>query len=396
MMSLNRYRLRHLAKNGNRSAQKAENLLANTDRLIGVILLGNNFVNIAASSIATVLALEYFGESGIAVATGLMTLVVLIFAEVAPKTLAANYPEQIALPMSWVLEPLLKLLYPIVYLVNLITNGFWRIFGIKKKGSKLTHLNAEELKTLVDETGDGIGHQYKEMLSGVLDLDKATVAEVMVPRSEILGIDVESGMEAVMQIIQTTAYTRIPVYQGNLNQILGILHLRHIIPLLRQPSFTLEDLLAICTEPYYVPENTSLKIQLHQFQNRGERLAMVVDEYGDIQGLLTLDDLLEEIIGDFTSTEDDDYVGIETLEQDIYRIDASESIRDINKALGISLPIDTAKTLNGLILAALEHVPEVGEWFNLDRYSFQILETTETSVEVVKLHILPSEEDSDT
>jgi Mg2+/Co2+ transporter CorB len=293
MMSLNRYRLRHLAKEGHRGAVRASDLLQRPDRLLGIILFGNNVVNFFAGTVATLIALRQFGELGVAIAPFVLTFVFLIFAEIAPKTIAAYAPERIAYPSSWILSPLLRLLYPVVWLLNTFANGVARPFmrgdGSAAAGEKLT---PEELRTLVDE-GAHLPIKRQDMLLSILDLEKVTVDDIMVPRSEIVGIDLEDDMEDIVTQLCNSSHTRLPVYKGSINDVVGILHLRNAARFLRQPELTKAALLQETREPYFVPENTPLHIQLLNFQKEQRRIALIVDEYGDVQGIATLEDILE-------------------------------------------------------------------------------------------------------
>ena len=300
MMALNRYRLRHLAKKGHRGAQRAAQLLERPDRLLGVILIGNNFVNFSAASIATLLAIEILGESGVAWAPVICTFVFLIFAEVAPKTIAAAFPERVALPSSHLLRVLLFLFYPLVWLVSALSNGLLRVFGINHLASQNDHLSREELRTLVFD-GAKIASQSQNMMLGVLDLDEVSVDDIMVPKSEIIGIDLDDDLDTIIQQLRNAQHTRLPVFHESIENIVGILHVRSAIRFLSSETLTKAALMQEIDDAYFVPENTSLQTQIRHFQKRKERIGMVVDEYGDIQGIVTLEDILEEIVGEFTT-----------------------------------------------------------------------------------------------
>ena len=301
MMSLNRYRLKHMAKTGHKGAKRAQGLLQRTDQLIGVILIGNNFVNIFASSIATVIAIRVWGDAGIAIATILLTIVILIFAEVTPKTLAALFPEKIAFPASYILGPLLKILYPIVWAVNLFTGGILKLLGVSAADAANDHLSREELRTLVNEAGALIPAKHKDMLVSILDLEKVTVNDIMVPRNEVVGIDLEDDTDTILRQLRSSQHTRLPVFKGDINNIQGILHLRSASKLLQQEEINKAMIMQLCQEPYFIPESTPLNTQLINFQKGRRRFGVVVDEYGDVLGLATLEDILEEIVGDFTT-----------------------------------------------------------------------------------------------
>ncbi|MDX1819024.1 MAG: HlyC/CorC family transporter, partial [Marinobacter sp.] len=340
MMSLNRYRLKHMAKTGHKGARRAQGLLQRTDQLIGVILIGNNFVNILASSIATVIAIRIWGDAGIAIATLLLTIVILIFAEVTPKTLAALFPEKIAFPASHILGPLLKILYPIVWSVNLFTGAILKLLRISPEDAASDHLSREELRTLVNEAGALIPAKHKDMLVSILDLENVTVNDIMVPRNEIVGIDLEDDTDTILRQLKSSQHTRLPVYKGDINNIQGILHLRSATKLLQQEEINKAMIMQLCQEPYFIPESTPLNTQLINFQKGKRRFGIVVDEYGDVLGLATLEDILEEIVGEFTT----DYAATspDIIPQDdgTFIIDGTAAVRTINKTLGWKLPTD--------------------------------------------------------
>ncbi len=357
LMAINRYRLKHLANGGHRGAKLAQNLLTRPDRLIGLILLGNNMVNILAASIATVIAIRLFGDSGIWISTMVMTVVVLIFAEVAPKTVAALYPEKIAFPASYVLVILLKLLNPVVWLVNSFANLLLKPFGVKNDVVALERLNREELRTLVTEGGQ-ISNDHQRMLVNILDLEQASVEDVMVPRGEITGIDLNDDWVDILNQLTQTVYTRLPVYRENIDNVVGLLHMRTIISKLSMGGLNFEDLQDSVRRPYFVPEGTSLTRQLLEFQSKERRMGLVVDEYGDIQGLVTLDDILEEIVGEFTPEGRGRARTMRRLDDGSYLIDGSTSVRTMNRRLNWDLPHDEAHTIGGLIIEELESIPE--------------------------------------
>lgn len=357
LMAINRYRLKHLANGGHRGARLAQKLLTRPDRLIGLILLGNNMVNILAASIATVIAMRLFGDSGIWISTLVMTVVVLIFAEVAPKTVAALHPEKIAFPASYVLVVLLKLLNPIVWLVNSFANLLLRPFGVKADVVALERLNREELRTLVTEGGH-ISDDHQRMLVNILDLEQASVEDVMVPRGEIIGVDLDDDWDEILSQLTQTVYTRLPVYRESIDNVVGLLHIRTIISKLAVGGLNFEDLQRSVRRPYFVPEGTSLTGQLLEFQNKEQRMALVVDEYGDIQGLVTLDDILEEIVGEFTPEDRGRSRTMRRLDDGNYLVDGSTSVRTLNRRLNWNLPFDEAHTLAGLLIEELEVIPE--------------------------------------
>jgi Mg2+/Co2+ transporter CorB len=357
LMAMNRYRLRHLANKGHRGARIAQRLLRKPDRLIGLILLGNNLVNILAASIATIIAIRLFGDNGIWVSTLVMTVVVLIFAEVAPKTVAALHPEKIAIPASYVLAVLLRLFSPIVWLVNGFANFLLKPFGIRTNVEMLERLNREELRTLVKEGGQ-ISDDHQRMLVNILDLEQAVVDDVMVPRGEIVGIDLNDEWDEILQQLTQTIYTRLPVFRESIDQVEGFLHIRTIISKLSHHSLTFKDLQKSVRKPYFIPEETSLTQQLLEFQKRERRLGLVVDEYGDIQGLLTIDDILEEIVGEYTTEGRDRSRLVRKLDDGNFLVDGSTALRVLNRRMGWNLPHAEAHTLSGLLIEELEAIPE--------------------------------------
>jgi len=385
MMSLNRYRLRHLVKQKHRGAMRASKLLDRPDRLIGVILIGNNFVNILASAIATMIALRLMGDAGVAVATAMLTLVILIFAEVTPKTVAAIKPEQVAFPASLILSPLLKLLYPFVWVVNTICNGLLRLLGFNAAAKANDHLSAEELRTIVHEAGALIPRRNQSMLLSILDLDTVTVEDIMIPRNEIVGIDIEDGIGTILSTISQSPHTRLPLYQEELNNVVGIVHVRQILPLLHTNNPSKEAFLALAKEPYFVPESTPLNTQLLNFQKRKQWVGLVVDEYGDIQGLTTLEDILEEIVGDMAEEQDHENEDIHPQEDGSFFIDGTTTVRDINKALKWTLPIDGPKTLNGLITERLEEIPQFNVCLRLGEYHLETVQIRDNFIKTVRL-----------
>ena len=396
MLSLNRYRLRHLINNHHKGAIRAGKLLARPDRLLGVILIGNNLVNIYATAIVTVIGARLYGDVGVAVATTLLTMVVLIFAEVTPKTVAAVYPEKIAFPATLVLKPMLWLLYPLVIIVNGFSNALVRAMGADPtKKSSGDHLHPDELRTVVDEAGDLIPDQHQGMLLNVLDLEKATVEDIMIPRNEIIGIDLERDMESILELIRTTDYTRLPVYEGDINNVVGVLHMRKATRFLRgaDHDITERDIREHMSAPYFVPESTPLHIQLMNFQKEKRRLAIVVDEYGEVQGAATLVDLLEEIVGEFsTDGADGEEQEVTLQENGWYLIDATASIRDINKQLSWDLPTSGPKTINGLAVEHIESIPDGLCSFNINNYCFELVRISETMIEAVRVKAISEQQ----
>jgi Mg2+/Co2+ transporter CorB len=387
MVSLNRHRLRHLARVGHRGARLAQRLLVRPDRLIGVILLGSNTINALFSALTTYTVLHYIGEneSSIAIAGGIIALVVLIFTDLAPKTLAAIHPERIAYPSAYILTPLLKIAYPFVWSVNLLANGLLRLVGVSPAARPAQGVSPEELRTIVMEAGVLIPETHQDMLLGILDLEKVTVDEVMVPRVKIEGIDLDAEWDDIMARISSNRHTRLPVYRGSLDNPLGILHLRRVLNLLHEGSLDKESLQQSLVEPYFIPQGTSLHQQLANFKNVGRRMGLVVDEYGDIQGLVTMDDILEEIVGDFgaqTFIRSDD---IHPQNDGSYLVRGTVHLRDLNRRLDWKLPTEPSHTLNGLILEYLEDIPEPGTSLMLNGYLVEIVRTRGTAVDIARI-----------
>jgi len=385
LMSLNRYRLKHLAENGNRGAILAQKLLDRPDRLLGLILLGNNFVNILASAIATVLALRLLGEAGIAIATGLLTFVVLIFAEVAPKTVAALYPERIAIPAAYVYTPLLKAIYPLVYAVNLFANAILKMVGIHPERVQRDGVSVEELRSVVMETSQLVPQKHQDMLLGILNLENATVDDIMVPRNEITALNLDESWEDIIDDLTTCQRTRLPIYKGDINNIIGVVHMRRVISLLTRNELTRENLEAQIREPYFIPEGTSLYQQLINFQKNKRRTALTVDEYGDLQGLVTLEDILEEVVGEFTTASPINNNNIIIQEDGSYLITGNTHIREINRSLNILLPTEGPKTLNGLILELLESIPTPGTSLLIAHHPIEVIKIQNNAVQMARL-----------
>ncbi len=385
LMALNRYRLRHLEQQGHPGAIRASQLLSRPDRLIGLILLGNNFVNIFASAIATVIGIKLYGENGIVIATVTLTLIILLFAEVTPKTLAALHPERIAFPASFALKPLLFLLYPLVWFTNAITNRVLALFGVSAEDSLSAAINSEELRMALKEAGSMIPKRHKRMLMSILDLEQVTVNDVMVPRNEIEGLDINAPLAEIIKQLSYCANTRLPVYDGNMDQLIGVIHVRKAMHLLAQNNFTLETLNGIIKQGYFVPEGTALNTQLIQFQRHNRRTGLVVDEYGDIVGLITLEDIFREIVGEFTANllgEDKD---IHPQQDGSYLINGSANIREINRHNHWALPMEGPKTINGLVLEYLESIPNPGVSLRINDYVIEVVQTSEHTIKTVRI-----------
>jgi Mg2+/Co2+ transporter CorB len=388
LVSLNRYRLRHLAKIKHRGAVRAEKLLQKPDRLIGLILLGNNFVNILASSIATVIGLRLYGNAGLAIATGLLTLVVLVFAEVSPKTLAILRPERIAFPASLILSPLLKLLYPLVWIINMIANGFLRVFGVRVDSETSQEVSSEELRMVLNEANAMIPIRHQKMLTNILDLEKVTVDDIMVPRNEISGIDIEKDIDEIFNQLSNSQHTRMPIYHGDVNNIIGFIHIKNALDLFKQKETSKEQIEQRIREAYFVPESTPLHTQLLNFQREKRRIGVVVDEYGDVMGLVTLEDILEEIVGEFTTDPSTLIREVHRQEDGTYLVDGTAYVRELNRIMHWELPTDGPKTLSGLITEHMESIPEPGTSLMLAGYPIEIVQTKDNIVKTA--HINPT------
>ena len=386
LISLNRYRLRSLMENNHKGAMRAHRLLERPDRLIGLILLGNNFVNILASSIATVLAIRLIGDNGITIAAGLLTLVILIFSEVAPKTLAVLNPERMAFPATYILAPLLKVIYPLVWLVNILANGVLRVIGIKPEYAEGQALTTEELRTVVNEAGALIPRRHQQMLTNLLDLEKVTVNDIMIPRNEIIGIDLEDKWDDIVQQLVTSQHTRLPLYRQDINNIVGLLHLRNTLEVVKNPDAGVDDLLPYVREAYFVPEGTTLNTQLLHFQRQKRRIGLVVDEYGEVQGLVTLEDILEEIVGEFTSDPSTSIKDVHPQDDGTFLVDGSANIRELNRTMKWDLPTEGPKTFNGLIIEMLETIPEPGTSVMIAGYPIEIVQTKDNTVKIARIN----------
>lgn len=387
LMTLNRYRLRHLAEKQHPGAMRAQKLLQRQDRLIGLILLGNNFVNVLASILMTLITLRIYNDTGLLFAAGLvLTIVILLFAEVTPKTLAALHPERVAFPAAFVYVPLLKLMWPVVWVVNGIANGLLKLLGVSPEHGSSNALTTEELRTVVTEAGALIPERHQSMLLNLMDLEKVTVEDIMVPRNEVTGIDIEADWEVSRKLLMESQYTRLPLYRETIDHVIGILHMRKVLPLLYRDQLDHETLQGIAREPYFIPENTSLNRQLLNFQREHRRIGFAVDEYGDIQGLVTLEDILEEIVGEFTSDPTAHIEDIHPQEDGTWLVDGSINIRSLNSALDMSLSIEGPKTLNGLITEYMETIPEPGTSLLLDNHPIDIVQIKDNTVKTVRIH----------
>jgi Mg2+/Co2+ transporter CorB len=387
LMSLNRYRLRHRASEGSRGARLAESLLARPDRLIGLILLLSTLVNVAAPILASYIALKLGGEFLVAFGAAALAFVLLIFCEVAPKTFGALHPERLALPAAYIYTPLLLLLYPFVWFTNLLANGVLRMFGVSRHVAA-NSLSSEELRTVVAEAGAMIPRRHQQMLVSILDLEHATVEDIMVPRNEIVGIDIDDDWDRILEQLRQSQHTRLPLYRGEIDHIIGVLHMKQVVHELARGHLHKEALTeaAQAREAYFVPSGTPLNTQLLNFQRNKRRLAFVVDEYGDIQGLVTIDDILEEIVGEFTTDP------ATMMHKDVHPeadgsfvANASATIRALNRSMRWNLPTDGPKTLNGLIVEFLETIPEPGTTLKMSDYMLEVLQTGDNAIKTVRI-----------
>ncbi|HSD43990.1 MAG TPA: HlyC/CorC family transporter [Burkholderiales bacterium] len=388
MMALNRYRLRAMVRLGNSAARRASELLARTDRLLGVILVGNNLVNSAASVLTGVIAIELLGQNqlALAVATGAITFLIVVFSEITPKVLGATFPEKIALPLAYLLGPLLKLMYPVVWFVNLFPSAILRLFGIRPGASgEPQRLTQEELRSLVLEHSHYIPKKYASILVNLFDLERITVEDVMTSRAQLEAIDLDASAEDLAQQIATSYHTRLLAYRGELGNVVGILHIRRALSLLREGELdkaALEELLA---EPYFVPTETPALAQLQYFQENRQRLALVVDEYGELQGLVTLEDIIEEIIGEFTTAAPVKTSAYAWDDSGSALVEGASSLRELNRKLGLALPLDGPKTLNGLILEHFQDIPEAGVSLKIAGVPMEVVQTQDRVVKTVRL-----------
>lgn len=390
MMALNRYRLRHQKKKSS-GARRAAKLLEKPDRLIGLILIGNNAVNILAAIIANMLAIIYVGEAAAPwVATASLTVLVLVFSEVTPKTIAAQNPEWFAFRTSHILRPLMQVMVPLVVLINKFTNFVISLLGFDPTKDRDDGLDSEELKSLVDLSSHKLSSSNQGMLKGILDLENITIEDIMIPRNEMQGIDLEEPIDSIKSAILDSEYTRQPLYKGDINNIVGVFNTRKAHHLLKSQKVSHKLVRQLSEKAYFIPESTTLMNQLLNFRDKKARFGIVVDEYGEVQGLVTLEDILEEIVGDFTTDIADQIDEIHKISKDKFEIDGGATIREINKATGWSLPTDGPKTLNGLVLEQLENIPDGNISFLIDNYCFETANIEGAMVKKVSVSKLPN------
>lgn len=388
LMALNRYRLRHLVKAGHRGARLAEKLLERPDRLIGMILLGNITVHSASTAITTYITLELFGNGWIAAATGILTIFILIFGEIAPKTLSALHPERVAIPSAYIYSALQWPVYPFVWIVNLLSNGVLRIFGVSAEDAAEHSLSSEELRSVVAEAGAMIPERHQRMLISILDLEKATVEDIMIPRNEIVGIDISEPWDKICEVLTASSHTRLPVFDGSIDDLKGVIHLRKVLRLSAQQALNTESLLTLVREPYFIPEGTPLNQQLLNFQDQKRRIGFVVDEYGDIQGLVTLEDILEEVVGEFTSDPATRVKNVYLDTDGSVLVHGSVTIRSLNRSLSWKLPTGGPKTLNGLVMEQLQELPKPGRKLAIGDYQIEITDTRANAVKSARVRPL--------
>ena len=382
MMAINRYRLKVLSKT-NKSAKRTERLLGDLDHLIGTILLGNNFVNIFASSIATILAIKLWGEGSVVLASLALTFVILIFAETTPKTYAAKNPEKVALPASIIIETFVVFFKPFVWLISKLSQLILSLFGIKDSQQD-SDISSEELRMVVSDAKPIIASNYQKMLLNIIDLEKVKVEDIMIPRHELISVDINKPEELLKQL-QRIQHTRLLTYDTSSDNITGVLHMRDVVNLYAKGEFSIDNTLALIRQPYFVPEGTSLAHQLEHFQNNKRRLGLVVDEYGEVRGLVVLEDILEEIVGQFTSNQNESIEEITKQKDGSYLVDPRISIRELNTFLNINLSFAKAKTLNGLILEELQSIPKRDISLKIDHVLIEIIQISEQTIKLVKL-----------
>lgn len=386
LLTVNRYRIRHLVRRKHPLAKRVQQLLEQPDKMLGVILLCDTFADIFASGIATVIAVHYLGDRGIIVSTIVLTILVLIFGEIAPKTLATRFPQKIAFISVWPLIILLKILYPIVWFVNSISNGLLRVFGVKVQKLTAEHLSHEELATLVKETGGKISSDYQAMLLKILDLEKVTVEDIMVPRNEIVGIDLSEEWDDILEQLTTSQYTRLPLYEDDIDKVVGMLHVRKVLYLLVENKLNPASLREAAEDIYFIPENTPLNVQLLNFRYEKNHIGLVVNEYGEVQGLVALEDLLEEIVGEFTADAFAITNRLITPQSDgSYLVDASINVRDLNRLLHCHLSTNGPKTLSGLIIEHLEAIPQAPVSLRLNGLTIDVLQSKENVIRKVRI-----------
>ena len=391
MMAINRYRLKHLVQEKNKSAKRVSKLLERTDRLLGVILIGNNFTHTLATALATVIAIRIWSDNAVLAVTVFMTIVMIIFAEVMPKTIAALKPESVALPASHLLKPLSKVLSPLITLVSFVSNGTARLFGIDLDSANKDELKPEELRTLLQTSG--VPKRQEEMLMGIFDMDNLSVNDVMIPKNEIIGIDINNSLDSILNSLQEIDFTYIPCYEDSIDNILGFLSLNKKADFLVKGDQSKDSLKEELQDPLFVPENTALYKQLTNFQSTGRRVGVIVDEYGDIEGIITLRSILEVIVGEIS--ESMEKMDILPQADGTFLIEGGMMIRDINRRLKWDLPTEGPKTLSGLILEEIQTIPDTNVGLTLEGYRLETVLIKENVIKLAKLEKIEVQEDLD-
>ena len=381
LMSVNKYKLKHRVKNNDAAAMKVEYLLSNTDKTLGLILLLNNFVNILASAITTLIAIELYGDAGVAIGAGVLTFLILVFSEVTPKTFASQHADAIAYKISFIFYYALKIFSPVVVFINFFSKYILKLFNVNKKSKASDNLSNEEIKTIIQESSNKITENYEEMVLNLLDLQEVTVEHAMIPKNDVEGIDIDNTKKNINEKLISINHTRIPIYSKNLGGLKGFLNKKHIPSMMpKNNEIEVQCLLDYVTEPYFIPEDTSLLSQLITFKKEKKRIGCVVDEYGDIKGILTLDDILEEIVGEYSTTDHKDTL-LQDLSENKIIVHGSIQLRDINKRLGINLSDSTVTTINGYILESLQEIPQAGMTFKQDNIIIEVEKVNNNFVE---------------
>jgi Mg2+/Co2+ transporter CorB len=388
MMAINRHRLNHLIRKGNRSAKLTGRLLSQIDKLLGSILFGNTLLNVAAAAVTNIVILRLFGASELALLIGtlLITFVLLVFSEIMPKIIAASYPERVALPSSYLLAPLITLFHPVVAVAGGMVKGFLMLLRIKiQTDQSKQKMTLEELRGMVLDAEHFLPRKHQKMLLNLVDMDRITVNDVMIPRNQIESLDINADHDTLRQQIITCHHTLLPVYADTPGNIIGILHIKRVAALFQEATLDVAQLREVLNEPYFIPSDTPLLQQLQQFQERHTRLGLVVDEYGELLGLVTLENILEEIVGEFTTQSPSQTGKFLRQEDGSILLEGGTSLRELNRKLGLHLPMDSAKTLNGLILEHLEDIPETGTSLKISGYPIEIIQTQDRIVKVARL-----------
>ena len=383
MMAINRYRLKSLSAKNNHQAKRVEKLLKNIDYLIGGILLGNNFVNILAASIATLLSIKLWGEGSVILASLMLTVIILIFAETTPKTYAAKNPEKIALPASWFIDLIIKVFRPLIFLISYISQSILKLFGLKNINNDI--LNSEELRMAVVDSKPMLSKNYRKMLLNIIDLEKVKVEDIMIPHNELVSVDINNKDE-IFEQLKRVQHTRLLVFDGSENNIIGTIHMRDVVNVYAKDEMDISAIKELIREPYFIPEATPLSQQLEHFKSQKRRLGIIVDEYGEVKGMVVLDDILEEIVGQFTSNQGDRINEINLQDDGSYLVDPRISIREINAALKVQLPSDNAKTLNGLILEHLQSFPQHNVSLKIEPLIIEIVQVSKQGIRLVRIN----------